>query len=219
MILSEDKKAEILNNHYRDTCTRLESYRRRRNRLTLYIGLGLIIIFFLQLHPESVVDIIISTLDSKMGTDIKNTPLIIDKLPNNITPDLLIYPFIYMIIFFISVTYKHYTTAIDNQYDYIQILESKLNSYFSESDLFTRETNFSSRQNPIYSMWSNDFYNTLLKYSTNFLLLLVIAQEIRKDGFGGFEIGVAVGWLFALGLVRRNRIRELWMKLKKIFGR
>ena len=37
MTLSEDMKVEILNYHYEDSCTRLENYRQRRNRLTLYI--------------------------------------------------------------------------------------------------------------------------------------------------------------------------------------
>ena len=92
MTLSEDKKAEILNNHYRDTCTKIEIYRKRRNRLILYIGIGLGIMYLMLLHPENIVDIIISVLKNKAGIDIKNTSLIFDKLSPNLAPEILIYP-------------------------------------------------------------------------------------------------------------------------------
>ena len=135
MTLSEDMKVEILNYHYEDSCTRLENYRQRRNRLTLYIGIGLGIMYLMQLHPESIVNIIISVIESRAGIKIKGAPSTTNFLFDR-APEMLIYLFIAVIIYLLSVTYKRYTTAIDNQYNYIQILESKLNSYFSESDLF-----------------------------------------------------------------------------------
>ena len=219
MTLSEDKKAEILNNHYRDTCTRIESYRKRRNRLALYIGIVIGIMYLMLFHPENIINIIASALKNKTGIDLENTSSIFHKLSPDLAPEMLIYPLIYMIILFITVIYKHYTTAIDKQYDYIQIIESKLNSYFSESSLFTRETNFSSRENPTFSMWSNDFCDKLLKYSFNFLLPLIIIKEVMRDGFGTFEMGIAFGWLSAHGLIYKKRIKQFWIKLTNIFRR
>ena len=219
MTLSENMKVEILNYHYEDSCTRLENYRQRRNRLTLYIGIALGIMYLMQLHPESIVNIIISVIESRIGIKIKDAPSTTNNLPFDLAPEMLIYLFIAVIIYLVSITYKRYTTAIDNQYDYIQILESKLNSYFSESDLFTRETNFSSREKPTYSMWSNQIYNKILGYSAQFLVLLIIIKEIMRNGLGGIGIGVAFGWIFALCWVNRSRIKQFWIKLTSIFRR
>jgi hypothetical protein len=219
MTLSEDMKVEILNYHYEDSCSRLENYRQRRNRLTLYIGIALGIMYLMQLHPESIVNIIISVLENRAGIKIKDAALTTNKLPFDLAPEMLIYLFIAVLIYLISITYKRYTTAIDNQYDYIQILESKLNSYFSDSDLFTRETNFSSRENPTYSLWSNQFYDRILGYSAQFVVLLIIIKEIVRGGLGGVGIGIAFGWLFALCWVNRNRIKQFWIKLTNIFRR
>ena len=219
MTLSEDMKVEVLNYHYEDSCTRLESYRQRRNHLTLYIGISLGIMYLMQLHPESIVNIIISAIESNAGIKIKDTPSTTNNLPFNLAPEMLIYLFIAGIIYLIFVTYTRYTTVIDNQYDYIQRLESKLNSYFSECDLFTRETNFSSREKPTYSIWSNQFYDKVLGYSAQFLVLLIIIKEIVRDGPGGFGIGVAFGWLFALCWINRSRIKQFRIKLTNIFKR
>ena len=219
MTLSEDMKVEILNYHYEDSCTRLENYRQRRNRLTLYIGIALGIMYLMQLHPESIVNIIISVIESRAGIKIKDASSTTNNLPFDFAPEMLIYLFIAVIIYLVSITYKRYTTAIDNQYDYIQILESKLNSYFSEGNLFTRETNFSSREKPTYSIWSNQIYNNILGYSAQFLVLLIIIKEIMRDGLGGFGIGVAFGWIFAFCWVNRSRIKQFWIKLTSVFRR
>ena len=45
--VSDDKKVEILSDHYKDTCLKLAGYRKQRNRLVFYAALTMFITFFM----------------------------------------------------------------------------------------------------------------------------------------------------------------------------
>ena len=49
--VSDDKKAEILNDHYKDTCLKLAGYRKQRNRLVFFAVIILAIIPFIVVFP------------------------------------------------------------------------------------------------------------------------------------------------------------------------
>ena len=155
MILSvpNENKAEILNDHYKDTCLRLERYRKQRNRLVFYAAITLLIAYLLQIYPTQTL-YIAASIFLRIG---------IDKVPeivNAPVPMVRLFPSIVLLI--ISFTFKHYRIAVDKQFAYVQMLESDLNSLYPRSNLFKRETNFSSKESNSFSMWDSANYSKLL---------------------------------------------------------
>lgn len=178
MIVSSEKKVEILNDHYKDTCSRLANYRKQRNRLVLYALIIMGIAALFELSPQEALSAIFAIFSSKVGSNIKSIPIADIPVSNSVIKALP-----YLIIICIAITYRHYTIAIDNQYSYIQMLESELTSLYPRSNLFTRETNYSSRGSRYYAMWSSRFYDLILSAICFLLVGLGIVVDIAKDGF------------------------------------
>ena len=159
--VSDDKKVEILNDHYKDTCLKLAGHRKQRNRLVFFAVITVSIIPFIVIFPAETLQL--------LAAFFRRTP-IDEVLKKNDNP--LFYPFMIkvvarlipgLILMNIAFAYKHYRIAMDKQFTYIKMLESELNSLYPESDLFNRETNFSSNESNSFAMWKSDHYSRLLK--------------------------------------------------------
>jgi len=80
MALSEDKKLEILNDHYKDTFSHILNYLKQRDRLFLYLLLVLTVMF-LQVVSPSESDAVISKFISRhVGDVIINTSELSQKI-------------------------------------------------------------------------------------------------------------------------------------------
>ena len=58
--------------------------------------------YLMQLHPESIVNIIISVIESRAGIKIKDAPSTTSNLPFDLVPEMLIYLFIAVIIYLVA---------------------------------------------------------------------------------------------------------------------
>ena len=83
-----------------------------------------------------------------------------------------------LILLFIALTYKHYRIAMDKMLTYVKRLEIELNSLYPESNLFNRETNFSSAETRDFAMWSSNNYSRLLKFGCIILILTYVVSSI-----------------------------------------
>lgn len=165
--VSNEKKVEILNDHYKDTCTRLGGYRKQRNRLVFYAAITIGLIIFLTHTPSQTLSITLSIFFRGTGEAIREN--LDGILPGFIVRMLL--PFVLMSI---AITYKHYRIAIRKQFTYIQMLESELNALYPKSNLFNRETNFSSKESLDFAMWNSRMYSKLLKFGCCMMLISYI---------------------------------------------
>lgn len=171
--VSDDKKVEILNDHYKDTCLKLAGYRKQRNRLVFYAALTMFITFFMVLVPTETLRIVASIFVRTSIDDlIKNT----DNLPYIYSARLI--PGLILAI--IAFTYKHYRISMDSQFAYVKMLESELNSLYPESNLFNRETNYSSKESNSYAMWSSQHYSKILKVGS--LLSAIVYVNLFFSG-------------------------------------
>ena len=161
--VSNDKKVEILNDHYKDTCLKLAGYRKQRNRLVFYASITMLITLFLQNFPAETLRIMASIF---LRTAADNTI----KITDNIDYKVRLFPGIILSI--IAFTYKHYRIAMDNQFSYVRMLESNLNSLYPKSNLFNRETNFSSKESYSFAMWNSGSYSRLLRGGCLFLVIV-----------------------------------------------
>ena len=163
--ISNDKKAEILNDHYKDTCLRLAGYRKQRNRLVFYASITIITTLFLQIFPTETLRIVASIF---LRTAADNAIKITNDLNYGA---ILLAGFILMSI---AITYKHYRIAMNNQFTYVQMLESELNSLYPKSNLFNRETDFSSKESLDFAMWNSRMYSKMLKGGCLFLVVTYV---------------------------------------------
>jgi hypothetical protein len=82
-----------------------------------------------------------------------------------------------------ALKYREHTMAINNQYTYLQKLEAELNSLYPSSILFTRETNFSSKEDPTFAMWNNSFYGSVISKLLYASIILSVLVDIKNNGF------------------------------------
>lgn len=115
--ISDEKKVEILNDHYKDTCTRMEIYRKRRNKLAFYAGLIVFTTMFisfmkLQSAEIDILSIVISYLTRSELEDIEKK---FDS-PMSYYIGRLIPVFMLMCV---AYAYKHYRSALELQFSYL----------------------------------------------------------------------------------------------------
>ena len=178
--VSDDKKAEILNDHYKDTCLKLAGYRKQRNRLVFFAVITLAIIPFIVVFPAETLRFLgaffrrASIDDLTKKTDNPQYYLFLINFLARLIPGA--------ILMNIAFAYKHYRIAMDKQFAYIRMLESNLNSLYSESNLFNRETDFSSKESNSFSMWGSEHYSRLLKGLCYFSAIAYISRLIPHPG-------------------------------------
>ena len=172
--VSNDKKVEALNDHYKDTCLRLAGYRKQRNRLALYAAITIAIILFLGLAPTETRYYVISFFFRSAAENV------IENTASNLIFNIYVRLLPATILTLIALTYKHYRIAIGKQFTYVEMLESELNSLYLESDLFNRETNFSSKESTDFAMWSSWMYSKLLIAGCVFLIVIHAGRFIHN---------------------------------------
>ena len=174
--VSDDKKAEILNDHYKDTCLKLAGYRKQRNRLVFFAVITLAIIPFIVVFPAETLRFLgaffrrASIDDLTKKTDNPQYYFFLINFVARLIPGA--------ILMNIAFAYKHYRIAMDKQFTYIKMLESELNSLYPESNLFNRETNFSSKESNSFSMWGSEHYGKVLKGLCYFSAITYITRFI-----------------------------------------
>ena len=172
MYASSEKKLDILNDHYKDTFSHLVSYRKQRDRLLLYL-LGVVMMMFLYvLFPEEMTNAIseISSKKLEIGKAEFILPLLLKVLP-------------IMCAAFLAFRYWQVWHLIESQYDYLVKLEMELAPLFSTGVPFTRESNFSYKDNRNRSIWSHKIYNFSFITLLCILILLDWIPDIMSHGF------------------------------------
>ena len=177
MYSSSEKKLDILNDHYKDTFSHLVSYRKQRDRLLLYLLATVVIMFLLKLFPDEMTNTISGIASERIDMQIVESivPILLDILP-------------IMCAIFLAFRYWQIWNLIENQYDYLEKLETELASLFPSGVPFTRESNFSYKDNRNLSIWSHKVYN--LSFTTLFgiLILLDAIPDIALFGFSWWSL-------------------------------
>ena len=177
MYASSEKKLDILNDHYKDTFSHLVSYRKQRDRLLLYLLVVVAVMYLYELFPDKTTIAISEVFSKKIGVKI------VDSIVSFLLQTL---PLIF--VTFLGLRYWQVWHLIESQYDYFEKLEKDLASLFPSGVPFTRESNFSNKENRNLSIWSHKIYNqifTILLYGLAFLGMM---SEFRLNGFSW-------GWL------------------------
>lgn len=169
MYASSEKKIDILNDHYKDTFSHLVSYRKQRDRLLLYLLVVVVILFLYSLFPTETNSAILKMVSNKIALE-KIEPIFVCAL-------LVISGFIMMFRYF------QLRALIEKQYYYLELLEAELAPLYLNSVAFTRESNFSVKENRNLCIWSHKLYDLSFYVLFTFSAALCVTLILRHFGY------------------------------------
>ena len=157
-------KLEILNDHYKDTFSYQIGYLKRRDRLSLYLLLTLMIMFLEVMSPS--------------GTETIISKLISNYLGNGVSLETsLVRCLFWFFLFGLVVRYCQIVVLVEEQYSYLHELEKELTSFFSSGIPFTREGKSYLKDYPTLSNWSDILYTWVFPAT----LLLFTGAKIQIE--------------------------------------
>ena len=162
----EEQKFNNLCSHYKDTFDIHRASIKQRDML--FYGLFVILaVFTLQLSStEIVVGVVNDYVNKAIGTKIDNSADFVSTL---------------LCLLLLGFTTRYYQVAleIERQYEYLDMLEKNLNSYYPETKVFTREGKSYLNQYPLFSSWVWFIYTILFPI---FIIFSVIMRCISEIG-------------------------------------
>ena len=139
-------KLEILNDHYKDTFSHQLGYLKKRDRLSLYLFLALVIMFLEVVSPNGTETIISKLISKYLGDGI-------------ILETGFVRCLTWFFLFGLVVKYCQIVVVVERQYAYLHKLEKELTPFFSSRIPFTREGKSYLINYPMLSNWSNFLYS------------------------------------------------------------
>lgn len=153
-------RLEILNDHYKDTFSYQIGYLRRRDRLSVYLLLTLMIMFLEVVSPTGTETIISKLISKYLGNDATLETRLIRCLT-------------WFFLFGLVVRYCQIVVLVERQYAYLHKLEKELASFFSNGIPFTREGISYLENYPKLSKWSHILYMWV------FPLILLLSTGVK----------------------------------------
>lgn len=169
MYASSEKKIDILNDHYKDTFSHLVSYRKQRDRLLIYLLVVTVILLLCPLFPKEINSAILKMASQKI--EIKK-----------IEP-ILVYLLLAISAFILLFRYFQLKALIEKQHYYLELLEAELASLYLNGIPFTRESNFSVKENRNLCIWSHKPYDLSFYLLFTFGAVLSLTLILRHFGF------------------------------------
>lgn len=157
-------KLEILNDHYKDTFSYQIGYLKRRDRLSLYLLITLMILFLEVVSTSGTETIFLKLISKYLGNDVSLETSFIRCL-------------IWFLLFGIVVKYCQIVVLVERQYAYLHKLEKELMSFFSTGIPFTREGKSYLKNYPNLSQWSHILYTWVFPA----ILLLFTGIKIKIE--------------------------------------
>lgn len=163
----EEPKFNNLCSHYKDTFDIHRASIKQRD--TLFYGLLVILaVFTLQLSStEIVVGVVNDYVNKATGIKIGKSADFISTL-------------LWLLLLGFTTRYYQVVIEIERQYGYLHVLEEKLNSYYPETKVFTREGKSYLSKYPLFSNWVWFLYTVFFPSLIIFSVIMRGNSEIRE---------------------------------------
>lgn len=158
MIISEEKKLEILYDHYKDSFLHVLGYLKQRERLFVLV----LIVIFMQFLQISNSGQYLGVFNSFIEKQFNLSFVFSEKFLNNI---------FWFLLFSISLRYFQINVLINRQYNYLHFLEDKICKKSGDKNFIRREGLEYLDNYPIFSNWAHIIYTWVFP-----ILLIVIAS-------------------------------------------
>jgi len=172
--MNDDKKIELLCDHYKDTFLHIKDALKQRDRFFLFVVL-LIVLFLFQLYsPKNFGESLSALISSQIG--------ISNKIDLTFVSSLL-----WFLLLASSIKYYQTVVFIERQYKYLHSLEDYINPFF-DGKAFIREGRSYLSNYPIFSHWSSFLYTWFYPVLLIIILLIKLVSEFRTAGYVNFLI-------------------------------
>ena len=161
--LSEDKKLEILNDHYKDTFNHLQEFLKTRDRLFFWVLVVITLMLYQIFLPIEAKDVIGHIITKSLNLD-------------NAVDASFICSVIWFSLLAIVVRYFQTVINIENKYKYIHELEDQISIYY-KNKAFIREGKTYLKDYWKFSKWIKRLYVIIFPA----LLLIVIAAKMHNE--------------------------------------
>lgn len=183
--LSDDKKIELLNDHYKDTFVYLKETLRLRDRLFVFILLTITLLFFQLYSPDEAGTVIEAFIKKNLELE-----------------DAISIAFVGTVIWFALLAFvmRYFQTVIfiERQYKYIHRLEDQLSSHYDDK-AFTREGKSYLKNYPLFSNWAYYLYTMIFPI---LLIVVVVGKMINEYLFAsGISFLLVFNSVIALGIL------------------
>lgn len=159
MTVSEDKKLEILNDHYKDTFLHIQNTIKTRDRLFFYLLLILTAMYFQMASPQEFDDAISKFFSGKLNGA---------KLNVTVARGM-----VWFLLLSVVLRYCQTVVGLERQYSYIHKLEKELAKFYPSEVAFTREGVSYLKDYPRLSDWAHILYTWVFPA---FLLVTITAK-------------------------------------------
>lgn len=171
MAITDDKKLEVLHDHYKESFLYIRKREKQRDRLFVYVIVA-IGILFLEVQYS---DLITSVLDSVK----------LEFIEFNVS--------VFPISIFLNVTWIYLSTVIlkycqaslliERQYEYLHLLEKKISKFLGKEDIYCREGLSYLDKYPIFSKLVWIYYSFLIP--SILIVAIIIIIHLEWIGFLG----------------------------------
>jgi hypothetical protein len=161
--LSEDKKLEILNDHYKDSFNHLQEFLRTRDKLFFWVLIVITFMLYQIFLPLEAKDVIGHIITKALNLD-------------NAVDASFMCSVIWFSLLAIVVRYFQTVVNIENQYKYIHELEDQISQCY-KNKAFTREGKTYLKDYWKFSKWIKRLYVIIFPA----LLLIVITAKMHNE--------------------------------------
>ncbi len=176
----EEAKFNNLCSHYKDT---FDIHRVSiKQRDTLFYGLlAILAVFTLQISSTEVV---VSVVNDYVN---KSTGIKLGKSADFVSTLL------WLLLLGFTTRYYQVVLEIERQYGYLHVLENKLNEYYPDSKVFTREGKSYLSKYPLFSNWVWFLYTV---FFPNLIIFCVIMKTISEvEGVQSIEVNQIIDFI------------------------
>ena len=163
----EEAKFNNLCSHYKDTFDIHRASTKQRDTL-FYVLLVILAVFTLQL---SSVEMVVGFVNDYVN---KTTGIKLGKGADFISTLL------WLVLLGITTRYYQVVLEIERQYGYLHVLEEKLNEYYPETKVFTREGKSYLSKYPLFSNWVWLLYTLFFPSLIVFSVIMKMNSEISE---------------------------------------
>lgn len=153
----------ILYDHYKDTCSTIGTSTKRRDLYMLYVLLALALFAIQALFPSNTSQALNGFIDYKFGINIAINFAVIGNA-------------VWFLLLIFTLRYFQTAVYVERQYQYLHILEDKINKEFDD-ELITREGKGYLSKYPKFSNWMWILYTLIFPL----LLFAVSTTKIGKE--------------------------------------
>lgn len=223
--MNDDKRTELLMDHYKDTFQHILFHWKIRNRLFLFILVVLAVFILDAAKPGSVARLTNSMLTKVSGPEV--TVVTTDTAVEH--DEWLAFSAVGSLTWFVLlcllIQYYQRSMHVNRQYKYIEQVENKLNEFLG-SDLITREGKAYLSRTGAYESGSTDDRPLFLRtvgsiYVYLFPLLLTclvigkIVHELCFENRSGWDLPIVLNLLFACMILFYNALYVRWIITNK----